>query len=359
MSEISERKESHLKLCTTADVEHCSGTLLDEVHLLHNSLPELSVDEVDLSCELFGRRLEAPLLISGMTGGTPEAAKLNRGLAMVAQKCGLGMGVGSQRAMLLNPDATESYRVRDVAPDILLLANLGAVQVREVGPARAAQLVQAIGANALCVHLNAAQELVQAEGDREIRGCLLAIQELVDALPVPLVVKETGCGLAPGTLERLAAIGVRWVDVSGAGGTTWTGVEALRGPQRQRALGRELREWGIPTAACVAYAKRAGLRTIASGGIRGGLDAARALALGADAAALALPFLRALAQGGATRALEAAAEIIEALRAVAVLTGSRRAADLQNAPRVLGPRLRAWLDQSGGHPEVLRGPSAR
>ena len=349
MSEISERKESHLKLCTTADVEHCSGTLLDEVHLLHNSLPELSVDEVDLSCELFGRRLEAPLLISGMTGGTPEAGTLNRGLAIVAQKCGLGMGVGSQRAMLLHPEATESYRVRDVAPDILLLANLGAVQVREVGPARAAQLVQAIGANALCVHLNAAQELVQAEGDRDFRGCLLAIQELVDTLPVPLVVKETGCGLAPATLERLAAIGVRWVDVSGAGGTTWTGVEALRGPQRQRALGRELREWGIPTAACVAYAKRAGLGTIASGGVRGGLDAARALALGADAVALALPFLRALAQGGTARALEAAAEITEALRAVAVLTGSRRAADLQNAPRVLGPRLRAWLDPSGGY----------
>ena len=344
MTEIFERKDSHLRLCATEDVEHRSGTLLDDVHLLHDALPELSVDEVDLSCELFGRRLEAPILISGMTGGTPEAGAVNRCLATVAQKCGLGMGVGSQRAMLQHPEAAESYRVRDVAPDILLLANLGAVQARDAGPARAAALVTAIGADALCIHLNAAQELVQSEGDRDFRGCLVAIQELVESLPVPIVVKETGCGLSPAALERLCAIGVRWVDVSGAGGTTWTGVEALRGPQRQRALGAELREWGIPTAACVAYARRAGLGTIASGGIRGGLDAARALALGADAASLALPFLRAVHRGGTPRALDTAAEIVESLRAVALLTGSRRAADLRHAPRVLGPRLRAWLD---------------
>ena len=231
MSEISERKQSHLKLCTSEDVEHRSGTLLDDVHLLHDSLPELSVDEVDLSCELFGRRLEAPILISGMTGGTPEAAQVNFALATVAQKCGLGMGVGSQRPMLLSPDAAESYRVRAVAPDILLLANLGAVQARDAGPARVAELVEAIGANALCIHLNAAQELVQAEGDRDFRGCLLAIQELVESLAVPVVVKETGCGLSPGTLERLLAVGVRWVDVSGAGGTTWTGVRRCVDPK--------------------------------------------------------------------------------------------------------------------------------
>ncbi|HVP28882.1 MAG TPA: type 2 isopentenyl-diphosphate Delta-isomerase [Myxococcota bacterium] len=344
MSGILERKTSHLDLCVAEDVEHRGGTLLDEVQLLHDALPELALEEVELATTLFGRRLAAPLFVSGMTGGTPAAAAVNRALAAVAQKCGLGMGVGSQRAMLERPETAATYRLRAVAPDIVVLANLGAVQARDGGAVRVRELVDAIEADALCIHLNVAQELVQAEGDRDFRGCLDAIATLAATLPVPVVAKETGCGLSPGVLERLRAAGVAWVDVSGAGGTSWTGVEALRGPARQRGLGEELREWGIPTAASIVYAHRAGLGTIASGGIRSGLDAARALALGADAVALALPFLRAYAAGGIDGALETAERLVTALRAVLLLTGSRRVTELRRARRILGPRLRAWID---------------
>jgi isopentenyl-diphosphate delta-isomerase len=345
MSSLEERKRSHLALCATQDVEHHGATLLDDVHLLHDALPEIAYGEVDLSLELFGRRLEAPVVISGMSGGTEEARRLNRTLASAAQKLGLAMGVGSQRAMLLDPAAADTFRVRDVAPDVLLLANLGAVQARDAGSARVAALVRGIAADALCIHLNPAQELVQDEGDRDFRGCTAAIAELVAALPVPVIVKETGCGLGPRALERLREAGVRWVDVSGAGGTSWTGVEALRGSERQRALGRELREWGIPTAAAVVYAVRAGLRVIASGGIRGPLDAAHALALGADAVALALPFLRAYRESGLAGVSLAAERLVESLRIVTLLTGARRASELQRAARVIGGDLRAWIGE--------------
>ncbi|MCC6642551.1 MAG: type 2 isopentenyl-diphosphate Delta-isomerase [Deltaproteobacteria bacterium] len=344
MTDIAERKTSHLRLCAEQDVEHRGTTLLEEVRLLHDATPELSLDDIDLSAEILGRRLQAPLLVSGMSGGTPEAGELNRALATVAQKCGLGFGVGSQRAMLLRPETAQSYRVRDVAPDVLLLGNVGVVQAREAGVARVAELVTAIGADALCVHLNAAQELVQDEGDRDFRGALDAVGALVDGLSVPVIVKETGCGLGPRTLSRLRALGVPWVDVSGAGGTSWTAVESMRGTERQRALGSDLRDWGIPTAAAIVYARREGLGTIASGGIRSGLDAARALALGADAVSLALPLLRAYAGGGLDAALAEAGRLVEGLRAVVLLTGSRRPADLGSAPRVVGPVLRAWLE---------------
>jgi isopentenyl-diphosphate delta-isomerase len=345
MNEIEERKRSHLALCASEDVEHHRRTLLGDVHLLHEALPELAIDEIVLATELLGRRLEAPIVISGMSGGTEEAGRLNRALAAAAQKFGLGMGVGSQRAMLLDPSKAGTYRVRDVAPDVLLLANLGAVQARDAGLARVADLVEAIGADALCIHLNAAQELVQDEGDRDFRGCEAAIGELVAGLRVPIVVKETGCGLGPRALARLREAGVRWVDVSGAGGTSWTAVEALRGSARQRALGEELREWGIPTAAAVAFAARAGLRVIASGGIRGPRDVASALALGADAVALALPFLRAYAEGGAPGVILAAERLLESLRVVTLLAGARRASELQRAARVIGGDLRAWIGE--------------
>jgi len=346
LSEIGERKTSHLSLCATEDVEHHGATLLDEVRLLHEALPDLALDEVSLETELMGKRLRAPIVISGMTGGTDEAGVLNRALASAAQKLGLAMGVGSQRAMLLHPDQAASYRVRDVAPDILLLANLGAVQARESGPAAVLRLVRAIGADALCVHLNAAQELVQDEGDRDFRGCLAALAELARELPVPVIAKETGCGFAPATLARLRDAGVRWVDVAGAGGTSWTAVESLRGSARQQALGRELREWGIPTAAAVVYAARAGLSVIASGGVRGAVDAAAALALGADAVSLALPFFRAFTEGEQAGVLTMGERLIEGLRVVALLTGARDPRALRRVPRVLGANLRHWVDDA-------------
>lgn len=343
MNEIAGRKISHLELCAGGDVEGRGTTLLEDVHLLHEALPELAFDEVDPSIELFGRRLRAPLLIAGMTGGAAAAAEANRSFARAAQACGIGMGVGSQRAMMVDAALASSYRVRDVAPDILLLANLGAVQARDAGVARVAEIVDAIGADALCVHLNAAQELVQDEGDRDFRSCVDTLAELNARLRVPVIAKETGCGMSPRTLERLATSGVRWVDVAGSGGTTWTGVEALRGSDRQRALGAELREWGIPTAASIVYARQRGLNVIASGGIRGPMDAVHALALGASVVASALPFLRAHTTAGTAGVLEAVERMIEGVTALMLLTGSRRIDELAQVPRVFGPELRAWI----------------
>jgi isopentenyl-diphosphate delta-isomerase len=343
VSRVARRKLEHLDLCATRDVESRRGALLDEVHLLHDALPDSRVDDVDLSVSVLGRELRAPIVISGMTGGAPRAGEINRALATAAQKFGFAMGLGSQRAMQIDPELAATYRVRDVAPDVLLFANVGAVQLRDAGPGAAAELVEAVHADALCVHLNPAQELVQDEGDRDFRGCLAAIEQLVRTARFPLIVKETGCGLAPATLARLRAAGVRWVDVSGAGGTTWTGVEALRGSPRQQALGTLLREWGIPTAASVCYAREAGLEAIASGGIRDANDIVRALALGARLAGLALPFLRAHEQGGVAGASALAESLTEGLRALMLLVGVRSVAELPSVPRVLGPQLSAWI----------------
>jgi len=343
MSSVSRRKLEHLDLCAAQDVEARRTTLLEEVELLHEALPELSAAEIDLGVTLFGRSLRAPLLITGMTGGAERAGAINRALASAAQKCGLALGLGSQRAMWLDPELASTYRVREVAPDILLLANLGVVQARDAGPHAAAELVDAVRADALCIHLNPAQELVQDEGDRDFRGCVAAIERLVAALPVPVVVKETGCGLSRATLSRLRAAGVRWVDVAGAGGTSWPGVEALRGSPRQHALGTALREWGIPTAASIHFARELGLETIASGGLRDAGDVARALAIGARICGMALPWLRAHERGGLDAVLTFAEQLTESLRALLLLVGARDVSQLARAPRVIGPRLRAWI----------------
>jgi len=356
MSELQERKLAHLALCANEDVESRRTTLLEEVHLLHEALPDLSLGEIDPSVEILGRRLRAPILISGMTGGAPRAGEINRALATVAQKYGFAMGLGSQRALLAHPEVAESYRVRDVAPDVLLLGNLSAVQAREVGPGRVAELVDAVRADALCVHLNAAQELVQSKGDRDFRGCLDAIAGLVRSLPVPVIVKETGCGFSLGTLVRLREAGVEWVDVSGAGGTSWTRVESLRGDRRQRELGDALRDWGIPTAVALVWARRAGLQTIASGGIRDATDVVRALALGARMVGLALPFLRAHESGGLAALMALAEGLSEGVRALLLLVGARTADEVAHAPRVLGGALSAWIGPETATPRGRLAP---
>ena len=233
-----------------------------------------------------------------MTGGAAEAARINRDLALVAQEFGLAFGVGSQRAMARDPGLKATYAVREVAPDIVLLGNLGAVQAAAMSTAEVHDLVGAIDADALCIHLNPGQELIQPEGDRDFRGCLDGIRRLGEALPVPIIVKETGCGLGPQVLDLLGDLGVQWVDTSGAGGTTWIGVEARRAPAGAAALGELFWDWGVPTGASIVYARRRGFSTIGSGGLRTGLDAARALALGADLAGMALPWLRAAYEDG-------------------------------------------------------------
>ncbi|HKE18674.1 MAG TPA: type 2 isopentenyl-diphosphate Delta-isomerase [Kofleriaceae bacterium] len=347
---ITQRKADHIEVAASGQADfRARSTLLEDVHLVHQPLPELAADQIDLSVTLCGRRLAAPLVVSGMTGGTSEAGRINRDLARAAERLGIAFGVGSQRAMAVHPELEPTFQVRDAAPGVFLLGNLGAVQARELGAARVAELVARIGADAMAIHLNPAMEMIQDGGDRDFRGAQGIIAELVRALPVPLVVKETGCGLSSEAAAALARVGVTTVDVSGAGGTSWVAVEARRAPEDSaaRALGEELWDWGIPTAVSVAACARQGLAVVATGGLRSGLDVARALALGAVAGGLAAPVLRAQRAGGEDGAVELLERVIASLRAVTLLCGCRRASDLAGAPRHLGPDLRSWLDDLG------------
>jgi isopentenyl-diphosphate delta-isomerase len=349
-SSISQRKADHIEVAASgqADFRHRT-TLLEEVHLVHQALPELAVDAVDLGTTLCGQRLRAPVVVSGMTGGTPEAGAINRDLARAAERAGVAFGVGSQRAMALHPELEATFQVRDVAPDVMLIGNIGVVQARELGRARVAELARRIGANAMAVHLNPAMELIQDGGDRDFRGALDTIAELVHALPVPVIVKETGCGLSVEAAAALHRVGVEVVDVSGAGGTSWVAVEAQRAAadSAARRLGELLWDWGIPTAVSVVACASQRLDVIATGGLRSGLDIARALALGARCGGLAAPVLRAHRAGGFDGALAYLDELIHAVRTVTLLCGCSRARDLVRASRHLGPELRAWLHDLG------------
>lgn len=344
---LGRRKADHIALCADSDVEYRStSTLLEAVRFHHQSLPELAMDEVDTSTTLCGHTLRVPLLVSGMTGGIDDATSINKTLARVAEERGMGFGVGSQRPMLRDASAVRSYQVRDVAPNVFLCGNIGAVQAALMSTAELADLAGAIDANALCIHLNPGQELIQDHGDRDFRGCLDGIARAVEGLDIPVIAKETGCGMSRQTVAQLASVGVTTVDVSGAGGTTWVGVEALRALDNARDVGSALWEWGVPTAASVCFASEAGLTAIASGGIRSGLDAARAIALGASAASAALPFLRAVVHDGAEAAEAVADTFIRTLKTAMVLTGSADLDALRAAPRHLDPALRAWLEAS-------------
>ena len=346
---LRERKRSHLELCYSEAVEHTAKTtLFEEVELIHNALPELALDEIDTTTTFLGKSLRAPLLITGMTGGTEEAGRVNRDLAAIAERAGIAFGLGSQRVMQRDPAVAGSFAVRAVAPTAPVLANLGLVQAARQSTAAVAALVAAVGADAVCLHLNPAQELVQPEGDRDFRGGLKALRRLSRDLPVPVIVKETGCGISRAVGEALRDAGVRHVDVSGAGGTSWVRVEALRGDADSRALGDALADWGIPTAASLAMLDGLELEVIASGGIRDGLEMAKALALGAHLCGVALPVYRAYRAGGVDGAAAWLDARLHELRAAMLLTGAPTLAGLAAQPVLLGPRLSAWA-RAGGH----------
>ncbi len=346
---IGQRKADHITLCATGDVGFRDATtLLEHVRLVHDALPDLAYDDLDLSCALFGKRLAAPIVIAAMTGGTDEAARINRELAQIAEERGYGFGLGSQRAMHVRKGSASTYKVRDVAPTTVVLGNLGMVQARAMTTSEIGDLVASVGANALCIHLNPAMELVQPGGDRDFSGGVETLRRLVAELAVPVVVKETGCGISRSVGRRVREAGVRYVDVSGAGGTSWVGVETKRaeeaGDARGRALGEAFWDWGIPTAVSVATLAPLGFDAIiATGGITRGLDVARAIALGAHAAGIARPALRALHEGGRDGALAFFDGVEAELRAAMLLTGSRTVSALQKAPRVVTGELATWI----------------
>ena len=342
--DISQRKKDHLALCAGDNVSFREKTsLFEQIELVHNALPEMHADAVDSSVELLGKRLSAPIVVAAMTGGTDEAAQINQDLARAADTLGLGFGLGSQRAMFVRPHTAWTFKVREHAPNVLLLGNLGVVQARAMTTEQIATLCRETGSDALCIHLNPAMEIVQPGGDRDFGGGLETIRRLVHELPIPVVVKETGCGLSRGVASLVRAAGVQHVDVSGSGGTSWVAVEAHRATDEERALAEELWDWGIPTAASLVQLQGLGLQVIATGGVRTGTDIAKAVALGAVAGGLAAPVLKAHRAGGYDGALAFLRRLIHTVRSIMLLTGSRTVADLQKAPRILGPALARWV----------------
>jgi isopentenyl-diphosphate Delta-isomerase len=346
VSQISKRKNDHLDLATHGNVGFRNKTtLLECVELIHDALPELSLDEIDVRARILGRTLSAPIILAGMTGGTERARRVNRELAAIAEELGYGFGVGSQRPMLKDPATLDTYQVRDVAPSVLLLGNIGGVQASAMASSEVAALASAIGADALCVHLNPAMEVVQSEGDRDFRGVAATLSRLVAELPCPVIAKETGCGISASVAERLAASGVRDVDISGAGGTSWVAVEAERASSEDRPLGEAFWDWGIPTAASLLGVARARFRTvIATGGIASGMDAARALVLGAHAVGIARPVLQAFESGGRQRVLELLRGVERELKTALLLMGARDLAAARERPRLLRGELREWQE---------------
>jgi isopentenyl-diphosphate delta-isomerase len=295
-SEIENRKSEHLRVCIEEDVEFQQITSgLEKYRFTHCCLPELDRSDIKLGTTFLGKSLKAPILISSMTGGTELAHLVNTRLATVAQRYGLAMGVGSQRIALEQPELAPTFAVRSLAPDILLLANLGAVQLNYgCGLEDCLKLVELLEADALILHLNPLQEWVQSGGDSNFKGLLAKIEQICAQLPVPVIAKEVGNGISAAMAKQLIEAGVAAIDVAGAGGTSWAKVESQRAKDnRQRHLGQIFADWGLPTAECITAIRSVNstIPLIASGGLKNGLDIAKSIALGADLGGLARPFL--------------------------------------------------------------------
>lgn len=332
---LERRKDAHLDVVLNEAVGGGGPAIgLGRYTLEYDALPELDLDEVDLSVTVLGKRLRAPIVIGAMTGGTRRAGEINQRLARAAAKVGVGMALGSQRAMIVRPEQTPSFAVRDAAPDLpLVFGNVGAVQLNYgVDAAAIGAALDAVGADALNLHLNPLQEAVQPEGDTRFAGLSDKIAALIDALRVPVLAKEVGGGISARTAKKLAALPLAGVEVAGTGGTSWAKVESFRAAEgsAQSAIGRRLAGFGVPTADSIRICREAfGDRVVVgSGGVRGGMDVAVAIALGADVAALAKPLLEAAdeSEDAAVRALEL---LIHELRVICFCTGARNVAELR------------------------------
>ena len=335
MPESTERRKSrHLDVCLEDDVASRLDAGWDAVRLRHEALPEIALADVDLTTTFLGLPLRAPLLISSMTGGTSRAAEINRRLARGAEAAGIAFALGSGRAMLEDETLRSTFDVRTVAPDVVLFANLGAVQLNYgVRVADARRLVDTLDANGLYLHFNPLQEAIQPGGDTNFRALEPKIAALCEALGVPVIAKSVGSGIAPSTAARLLECGVAAIDIAGAGGTSWARVEGKRsGDAARERIAEAFGDWGYPTPRATAALRAAlpNVPLVASGGIRDGVQIAKAIALGADLAGVALPFLRAAEESDAAVAA-LIDELITALRIALFATGSRTLTDLRDA----------------------------
>ena len=341
------RKKDHVEICCTKDVG-ASYNYWDDIHIVHNALPEIDQDEIDLSVNVFGKRLKAPIIISAMTGGYPEARQINENLARAAAELGIGLGVGSQRGALEKPDMVKTFDVVKSYDVPLVLANIGAPQAKDAEVSLGSRAMEMIDADLLCIHLNFTQEIVQPEGDTDARGVLSGINRWARALPI--VAKETGAGMTREVVQALVNAGVKGIDVGGLGGTSFSAVEVHRAKKardaQHEALGNTFWDWGIPTPVSVleAASTSPGMPIISTGGIRDGLDIARSLVLGASCAGIARPLLQP-AMKGFDELFHALETMLAGLKAAMFLVGAGNLQALRHKKRVITGQTAKWLDQ--------------
>jgi len=334
-AQTQNRKADHIRICLEEDVQcHEVTNGLERYRFTHCCLPELDYTDIDISTNFLGKHLGAPLLISSMTGGTEQAGTINQRLAEVAQHYKIAMGVGSQRVAVEKPQVADTFAVRKYAPDVLLFANLGAVQLNyKYGLDECLRVVDILEADALILHINPLQECIQPKGDINFKGLIDNISKVCSKMPVPVIAKEVGNGISAAIAKKLLDAGVTAIDVAGAGGTSWAKVESERAENAlQRRLGRTFADWGLPTAECITSIRAIApdVPLIASGGLRHGLDAAVAIALGADIAGFAMPFLKAAAVSQ-TAVAELAEVLIAEITTVLFCTGNATLSQLKHS----------------------------
>jgi len=349
-SDAVNRKLDHIRICLEKNVEPPTTTWFEEVTLIHKALPEVDLDEINTSVEFLGKKLSAPIIVSSMTGGHRVSEDINRTIAKVVEELGLGMGVGSQRVAIENPELEHTFRVvRKIAPSALIMGNIGFAQLlRDDFIDIVKRAIDMIDADAIIVHLNPLQEVIQPEGDTKFRGLLERLKELVSRIEVPVVVKEIGCGISKEVAKALEECGVDAIDVSGAGGTSFAIIEKYRleGDKTMQTIADTFKTWGIPTALSLCEVRYAtSLPLIASGGIRTGIDIAKAIALGADIAGIALPVLRAYYSEGERGIRELLGRLIMELRICMLLLGVKELKELKYVPIVLSQKFKNYLEQ--------------
>jgi isopentenyl-diphosphate delta-isomerase len=332
-SKIEERKANHLSICSDPSLYTVEAPSIGfgGIHLVHDALPEISCGEIDTSVDFLGHRVALPLFISCMTGGSQGGFQANRDLAEAAQLLSIPVGIGSVRVLFDHPELFPHFHIKPLAPDVPVMANLAAQQIRDYSHDQVTELVGRLEAQALVIHVNPGQELFQPEGDRDFRGLKEAIASFCRAASVPVIVKETGFGIHLGLIRELIDMGAAYVDLAGAGGTNWITVESYRLAEEERRSAREFESWGLPTALLLASIPK-GLgpgKILASGGLRTGMDLAKALVLGAELGGMALPLIRKVREGGVEGVVGFIRSLEQVLRSVMLLTGSRTLADLR------------------------------
>lgn len=334
-----QRKKDHIRICLEENVE-TSDHSFEEITLIHNSLPDIDFKEIDTSTIFFGKKFSMPLFIDAMTGGTKEAKKINRDLAEIAEKKKIAFALGSQRAMIENPKLKDTYYVRDVAPNTLIIGNIGISQLRKFKTEQIERALKTIKADALAVHINPAQEVFQKEGDLDFRNSAEDLNKLCHELSYPVIGKEVGTGISNEVAVMLKEVGVKAINVAGYGGTSWIIADALRSGKDFE----NFKNWGIPTPISILEAK-VNLPLMASGGIRSGLDIAKSIALGADVCGMALPFLRILKKEGKKGVEKFIDKLQSELKTAMFLTGSENIEKLKNAKYVLTGKVKNWAEQ--------------